>query len=423
MRRLLAAVAGLVVALAPYAPARAAGPLRLTVGTVGSIGALDPRTGTSEVAREVWNLQYPTLTTLDPKTLDPAPGLAIAWSPAPNGRGWVYTLRPGATWSDGRPVTADDVVASVERAGGSAHAVGDGEIEIAGDGPGALVNIEPQHVLAATPDLDENLEALGVAAGPWHVTARTDDSVQLAARRDGTAVRQIVFRTYPSPDSLISALDRGEVDVVSGLPYVDAERLGARSYVTVDHAPDGTQYVLANSLPDRARPPGDFARDRPHRPRCEGRRRDRDAGRRPDRRGAVRRTRPTTHACSSSPKRSTRNPNGPASCWRRRRSPTGRSGSPRGTMRRVGAVARLPRPFPRRGRTAHRPRRRRSIRPPARTRRSPRSGVDQPVSPRPRRLLGASFPGRASTPSSSPRRHAWSACSSPTRCRHSVATT
>ncbi len=253
MRRVVAALAGLVVVLAAgHAPARAAEPLTLTVGTLGTIGSLDPRTGTSAVAHEVWNLQYPPLTALDPKTLDPAPGLALAWSPAPHGNGWVYTLRPGLTWSDGRPLTAGDVVASVERTGGSARALASRKVEIDGEtSPGALVNVAPQHVLSTVPDLDKDARALGVADGPWHVTARTDNSVQLdATQPTGPAVRRIVFRIYPSDDALIAALHHGEVDVVSGLPYADAERLDALSGVTVNHAPDGTQYQLQDSLPD-----------------------------------------------------------------------------------------------------------------------------------------------------------------------------
>jgi ABC-type transport system substrate-binding protein len=112
------------------------------------------------------------------------------------------------------------------------------------------VNVAPEHVLARVPDLDENLPALGVAAGAWHVTARTEDSVTLDARSEAPAVRRIVFRTYPSTDSLLSALDRGEVDVVSGLPAADAERVRALPGVTVNHAPDGTQYVLRNDIAD-----------------------------------------------------------------------------------------------------------------------------------------------------------------------------
>jgi peptide/nickel transport system substrate-binding protein len=234
-------------------PARAAEPLRLTVGTLGPIGSLDPRTGTSQVAREVWNLQYPTLTTLDPTTLDPAPGLARSWSPAPDGRGWIYTLRLGLRWSDGRAVTATDVADAVRRAKiGSTRVLGARRIEIDGpSAPGALVNVTPVHVLRSVSNLDKDLRALGVGDGPWHVTARTADSVQLDATDPaGPPLRQIVFRTYPNSGALIDALDRGAVDVASGLSPADATRLGASSNVTVDPAPDGTQYQLRDNLAD-----------------------------------------------------------------------------------------------------------------------------------------------------------------------------
>jgi ABC-type transport system substrate-binding protein len=265
VRRAAAALACLVVVIAGLAPAHAAGPLQLTVGTVGAIGSLDPRTGTSQVAHEVWNLQYPTLTTLDPKTLDPAPGLALAWTPASSGNGWVYTLRLGLTWSDGKPVTSDDVAASVERAGGSARALTPRKIDISSaSSPNALVNVAPQHVLSTVPNLDKDVQALGVADGAWHVTARTDESVQLdATRPNGPPVQRIVFRTYPDDDALISALHRGEVDVVSGLPYADALRLESLPGVTVNHAPDGTQFLLRDNLPDeRARQAISLAIDR-----------------------------------------------------------------------------------------------------------------------------------------------------------------
>ena len=71
-----------------------AAPRCVTVGTLGTIGSLDPRHGNSAIAHEeVWNLQYPTLTALDPKTLDPTTDVASGWSPAKGGRGWIYTVR------------------------------------------------------------------------------------------------------------------------------------------------------------------------------------------------------------------------------------------------------------------------------------------------------------------------------------------
>jgi ABC-type transport system substrate-binding protein len=255
---------------------RAAGadhPLRITVGTLGTIGSLDPRHGFSPIALEVWNLEYPTLTSLDPKTLDPAPGLAASWSPAPSGKGWIYNLAPGLTWSDGQPVTAEDVAYSIEHGGDWPYTyLGAGEsflsrltavalnsrsvqvtpTDIDGNLPGLLVHVVPEHVFSKVANLDSNLGALGVSDGTWHVTGRTRDSVRLdtAGGAGIPALQQIVFRTYPNADALIDALAHKQVDVVSGLPAADADRLAALSNVTVDHAPDGRQFLLRDRLPN-----------------------------------------------------------------------------------------------------------------------------------------------------------------------------
>ena len=44
----------------------------------------------------------------------PAPGIARSWETSPDGLVWTFHLRP-ATWSDGRPLTADDFVYSFRR--------------------------------------------------------------------------------------------------------------------------------------------------------------------------------------------------------------------------------------------------------------------------------------------------------------------
>jgi peptide/nickel transport system substrate-binding protein len=42
------------------------------------------------------------------------PALAESWTVSANGRIWVFTLRQGITWHDGRPVTADDVIFTLQ---------------------------------------------------------------------------------------------------------------------------------------------------------------------------------------------------------------------------------------------------------------------------------------------------------------------
>jgi peptide/nickel transport system substrate-binding protein len=52
--------------------------------------------------------QYDLLVGFGPN-LEPAPGLAESWGVSEDGLTWTYKMRPGVTWSDGTPFTAEDV--------------------------------------------------------------------------------------------------------------------------------------------------------------------------------------------------------------------------------------------------------------------------------------------------------------------------
>ncbi|MBM3263983.1 MAG: peptide ABC transporter substrate-binding protein [candidate division Zixibacteria bacterium] len=57
---------------------------------------------------------FERLTLLDENNLL-VPGAADRWVSSPDGKTWTFSLRPGAKWSDGRPVTAHDFVYSYRR--------------------------------------------------------------------------------------------------------------------------------------------------------------------------------------------------------------------------------------------------------------------------------------------------------------------
>ncbi|MCV6603709.1 MAG: peptide ABC transporter substrate-binding protein, partial [Porticoccaceae bacterium] len=51
---------------------------------------------------------FEPLVSSHPQTLDPAPGVAQRWDISDDGTSYTFYLNPGARWSDGEPVTAED---------------------------------------------------------------------------------------------------------------------------------------------------------------------------------------------------------------------------------------------------------------------------------------------------------------------------
>jgi peptide/nickel transport system substrate-binding protein len=75
----------------------------------------EPKTFNYLLASEVsstdhLSLVFTTLVFRNPETLEFEPSLAESWDADPNGRRWTFHLRKGAKWSDGQPLTAQDVV-------------------------------------------------------------------------------------------------------------------------------------------------------------------------------------------------------------------------------------------------------------------------------------------------------------------------
>ncbi len=63
----------------------------------------------------VYNALFAPLVAQDPETFDLDPYLATEWEPNEAVDAWTFHLHPDATWHDGTPVTADDVVFTFER--------------------------------------------------------------------------------------------------------------------------------------------------------------------------------------------------------------------------------------------------------------------------------------------------------------------
>jgi len=77
----------------------------------GTLRMVGPESNTSLNA-EIMSMAYETLLTLHPTTLQYMPQLATDWQIAPDKKTFRFRINPNARFSDGTPVTSDDVVAS-----------------------------------------------------------------------------------------------------------------------------------------------------------------------------------------------------------------------------------------------------------------------------------------------------------------------
>ena len=108
MKKLLLATTALVaLGLAP-AQAVFAQDNTLVVGTDVDAGTLDPRLTRDTTASRTADLIYAGLVHITP-SLEPVPDLAESWE-NPDPQTFIFKLRPDLTFSDGSPLTADDVV-------------------------------------------------------------------------------------------------------------------------------------------------------------------------------------------------------------------------------------------------------------------------------------------------------------------------
>ena len=88
-------------------------PVTFDVGDPQGIDSMNPLIGVTVAAYEAWNIQYATLTDKAAGDFHTIPGLAESWKSSDDGKTWTYKLRDGLKWSDGEPLTAEDVAWTV----------------------------------------------------------------------------------------------------------------------------------------------------------------------------------------------------------------------------------------------------------------------------------------------------------------------
>lgn len=246
----------------------------LTVGLTQDIDSPNVTVGYTVAVYEMWNLQYGTLTDKAAADFETVPGLAESWTASDDGLTYTYTLREGLLWSDGAPLTAEDVAWTVNTsrdqewfnhssvtANLTATAIDDRTVEIVSAVPDPKlpnmdVYILPKHIWeeAAADDVTAFDALDGVGSGPFTLKEwKPGQEWTMVANpnywKGESDVDQIVFRVYTEGGAMVSALENGELDAANDIPSALFEALGSKPNIeTVAGAQGGFTELAMNGM-------------------------------------------------------------------------------------------------------------------------------------------------------------------------------
>jgi len=227
--------------------ATTASPAIVRVGWKGAPDTLNPGMAFLTDAYTIFNLVYDTMYELE---LDNTFTMSLAEGVETSADGlvWTYTIRQGVTWHDGEPLTAHDIaftynfyhdhidfpyLPTYTEHFASVEAPDETTVIITLDEP--IPNMEaqlvflyvlPEHIWSHqldgnAPQEFQNLELVG--SGPFRlVDYAQNEYVHLAANPDyfgkQAQVDELIFQSFGNADTLVQALQTGQVDMITELP-------------------------------------------------------------------------------------------------------------------------------------------------------------------------------------------------------------
>lgn len=213
----------------------------------------DPMTSSSATATAANLHVFESLVDLDPVTREPYTALAKAMPEKIGETVWRATLRDGATFHDGSPVTTEDVVFSFSRILDPANnslftqflpflstvaAVDDKTVEFTLKYAFSLfpsrisvVRIVPKKIVEAD---QAGFDAKPVGSGPFKLIEATKEDKIVFEKFDAyngpkpAKVKKMIWRLLSDPSARVSALESGRVHAIEDLPYIDVARVSQK---------------------------------------------------------------------------------------------------------------------------------------------------------------------------------------------------
>lgn len=292
----MAATIGVGAAAAPAAASETEeeGPVVFTVGMLGEVDSFSPFIGIVAESYEMWALMYDYLISYSMDDMSPEPGLAESWETSDDGLTWTFDIRTGVKFSDGEPLTADDIAYTYNRildGGPDATTWGSYlrgiDSVTAPDAETLVLKLpEPNAVLPLLPipiipehvwsDISEEESKTypneptdagpPVGSGPFRLVEGTvgGSTVEFEANpnywKEGPNIDGVVFRTFQEEDPMVQALQTGEIDIANGVSALSLRTLEQEDNIeTVEGISGGFDEIAFNmgAVDDDGDPIGD----------------------------------------------------------------------------------------------------------------------------------------------------------------------
>ncbi len=246
IRRTLAGTILLLILIAGLAGVSARsqeGPVTFDIGEPQGIDSMSPLVGVLVPDYEAWNMMYATLTDKAAKDFSTIPGLAESWKGSKDKLTWTYKLRDGLKWSDGKPLTSEDIVWNINTSRKEEwlnHSSVTANLTASAPDPRTVViktsvpdpklptmdvYLLPKHIWGKlSPERRDKYEGEdGVGSGPFVLDKF--EKGQFARFKANPnywggkpAVDTVVMRKFNNPDAMVAALKTGELDAAWNIP-------------------------------------------------------------------------------------------------------------------------------------------------------------------------------------------------------------
>ncbi|MGH6638388.1 MAG: ABC transporter substrate-binding protein [Polaromonas sp.] len=256
---------------AQTAPPKRGGTLRIAATGASAGDSLDPSTFNSPYMVTVGHTYGNCLVELKGEANEMIPELAESWEYADGGRRWIFNLRKGVTFHDGRPFTAKDVVWTLNYHGGPNSKSGSKALladmtSVKADGSHRVIvelsspNLDFPYILTGFQliILPENTTQFnGIGTGPYKVVKFVPGQRLEASRyanywKQGRAhVDKVELLAINDTAARLNAIQSGQVHIVEGLDPKTAGLLERVPNVRVARVPS-TLFSMFNMLCDVA---------------------------------------------------------------------------------------------------------------------------------------------------------------------------